>query len=60
MKNTLSPTLQNERADILDVIRGFAILGIFMDNLFAFTGWGFFSQTQREAVSTWPVDGIFG
>jgi uncharacterized protein len=60
MKNQPSPTLQNDRADILDVIRGFAILGIFMDNLFAFTGWGFFSQTQREAVSTWPADGVLG
>ena len=54
------PLQQNERADILDVLRGFAILGIFLDNTYGFTGWGFFTQVQREALPTWPVDGLLG
>ena len=52
------PVLQNERSDILDVLRGFALLGVLLDNVFGFTGWGFFTQAQREALPTWPADGI--
>lgn len=51
------PVSQNERADILDVLRGFALLGVLMDNLFGFTGWGFLSQEMRAALPTWPADG---
>jgi uncharacterized protein len=54
------PVLQNERADILDVLRGFALFGILLDNIFGFTGYGFFTQPQREALSTWPADGLLG
>ena len=54
------PVSLNERADILDVLRGFALLGVMLDNLFGFTGWGFLTQTQREGLSTWPADGVAG
>ncbi|HMK26600.1 MAG TPA: DUF418 domain-containing protein [Chitinophagaceae bacterium] len=54
------PLQQNERAGILDTLRGFAILGIFLDNIFGFTGWGFLTQANREALPTWPADGILG
>ena len=39
---------------------GFAILGILLDNLFGFTGWGYFTMEQRTALATWPADGILG
>jgi uncharacterized protein len=55
---TALPVLQNERADILDVLRGFALLGVLLDNIFGFTGWGFLTQSMREALPTWPADGI--
>ena len=55
---TALPVLQNERADILDVLRGFALLGVLLDNIFGFTGWGFYTQPMREALPTWPADGI--
>ena len=58
MSNQAIPVLQNERADILDVLRGFALLGVLLDNIFGFTGWGFFTQSMRESLSTWPADGI--
>ena len=51
------PVSFNERADILDVLRGFALLGVLLDNLFGFTGWGFLSQEMREALPTWSADG---
>ena len=60
MTNTPTPVLQNERADILDILRGFALLGVMLDNLFGFTGWGFLPQSQREALSTWTTDVILG
>lgn len=60
MTNSASPVLQNERIDILDVLRGFAILGILLDNLFGFTGWGYFTMEQRTALATWPADGKLG
>jgi uncharacterized protein len=52
------PVSLNERADILDVLRGFALLGVLLDNVFGFTGWSFLTDEQRQALSTWPADGI--
>jgi uncharacterized protein len=57
---TALPVLQNERSDILDVLRGFALFGVLLDNIFGFTGWGFLTQSMREALPTWPADGIVG
>ena len=54
------PVLQNERSDILDVLRGFALFGVLLDNIFGFTGWGFLTQSMREGLPTWPADGIVG
>ena len=55
---TASPASGSERAVILDALRGLALLGVLLDNLFAFTGWAFLTQPQREALPTWPADGV--
>ena len=61
MSNQLAlPVSLNERAEILDVLRGFALIGVLLDNLFGFTGWGFKTQEMREALPTWPADGAVG
>jgi len=52
------PVSLTERADILDTLRGFALLGVLLDNLVGFTGWAFQTQAMREALPTWPADGI--
>ena len=57
---TSLPVSLSERSDILDVLRGFALFGVLMDNLFGFTGWGFLTDSGREALSTWPADGLVG
>ncbi len=59
-KQPALPVNITERADILDVLRGFAILGIFIDNVFGFTGYGNFTQAQREAIPTFYSDAIIG
>src|SRR6185436_5804544 len=57
---TALPVLQNERSDILDVLRGFALLGVLLDNIFGFTSLGFITQPMSEALPTLPADGIVG
>lgn len=54
------PVSLSERADILDVLRGFALFGVLLDNSFGFCGWGFYTQAMREALPTWPADGLLG
>ena len=54
------PVTLKDRSDILDILRGFALLGVLLDNLFAFTGWGFITQTQKEAIPTWQADAVVG
>ena len=54
------PVSLTERSDILDVLRGFALLGVMLDNLGGFTGWIFLGQQERESLFTWPADGILG
>ena len=54
------PVDLSERSSILDVLRGFALFGVLSDNIFGFSGWGSFTQTYRESLSTWPGDGLLG
>ncbi|TAL43472.1 MAG: DUF418 domain-containing protein, partial [Chitinophagaceae bacterium] len=54
------PVSLTDRSDILDVLRGFALFGVLTDNIFGFTGYGFFTQSMREALPTWPADGLIG
>lgn len=49
-----------DRSVILDNLRGVALIGVLLDNLFGFTGWGFLTQAQREGLPTWPADRILG
>lgn len=55
-----SPVSLTERADILDVLRGFALLGVLLDNIFGFSGWSFQTQPIQESLPTWPADGLLG
>jgi uncharacterized protein len=57
MSATTLPVPQTERAQILDVLRGFAILGILLDNMFAYTGYFFLPFEKMQALPTWPADG---
>ena len=60
MTSQALPVSQNERADILDTLRGFALIGVLFDNIIGFSGWGMMAGTTQESLSTWPADGILG
>ncbi len=51
-----TPVQQTERAAILDVLRGIAILGILLNNIYAFSGYGFMSDEMRQEFSTFKID----
>lgn len=60
MTNSSTPVIGKERIEILDIVRGFALLGVMMDNLFGFSGWGFLTDAGRQSLPTWPADAIIG
>jgi uncharacterized protein len=55
MRST-TPISLTERHQILDVLRGFALLGVMLDNLFGFTGWAYSTETQKQSIPTWNTD----
>lgn len=51
-----APVTNNDRAPVLDMLRGFAILGIFLNNIYYFSGYGFLSDQAKRSFSTYPAD----
>lgn len=47
-----------ERAAILDAIRGIAILGIFLNNIIGFAGYGFLSEDYKQQIPTYAIDNV--
>lgn len=58
MQNTLAPApvQLNERAEILDVLRGLAILGIFIANSANFSGYVFLDEDKQKELFTYASD----
>jgi len=53
------PFSKQDRVQLLDLLRGFALFGILLDNIFGFTGWGFMTASQREGnVSVVQFQGV--
>jgi uncharacterized protein len=50
MTNQLQPTKLTERHRLLDVLRGFALLGVLLANMASHSGYFFLSETGREAL----------
>lgn len=61
METNLSPVKANEREIFMDVLRGFAILGIFIANLDAFTWWDFVKpgSAGRLLLPNWDGKMLF-
>jgi uncharacterized protein len=47
---TTAPVAATERIDVLDVLRGLAVLGILLVNIDSFIGYGFFPNAQHAAL----------
>ncbi len=56
MKLDSTPILSSERADILDILRGFAVLGIFISNSVAFSRIAFLPMPELEKFPTVAID----
>src|SRR6185436_15793771 len=56
--NSATPVLNEERADILDVLRGFALLGILVNNIRGFSGYMYLSPKYQDALPTSFPDNI--
>lgn len=51
-----APVQQTERAQILDVLRGIAIFGILLNNIYGFSGFGNLQDKQRKQFPTFSLD----
>ena len=52
------PVAGEERAQILDVLRGFALLGILLSHVPTFSGYEFLEPAQQAPLDVWKTDGI--
>jgi uncharacterized protein len=52
----LGPITDGQRADVLDALRGFALLGIFITHVPDFSGYSFLSPDARRAVDHFRLD----
>ncbi len=52
----LGPIQDEERADVLDALRGFALLGIFVSHIPDFSGYSFMTSAQHNALDHFGVD----
>jgi uncharacterized protein len=55
---SLQPTTLTERHSLLDVLRGFALLGVLLANMVSHSGYFFLSEAGRAALDTAQVDHI--
>jgi len=51
------PLADSERADVLDALRGFALLGIFISHIPDFSGHSFMTPVAQAALDRFGVDG---
>ena len=51
MAGAVAPTAGGERVVLLDALRGFALLGVFMANMLSFSGWFIVSAAEQSALA---------
>jgi uncharacterized protein len=55
--NAAGPIVDGERADVLDALRGFALLGIFISHVPDFSGHTFMTPLEQAALDRFGLDG---
>ncbi|WAC12641.1 DUF418 domain-containing protein [Dyadobacter pollutisoli] len=58
MEKIVQPTAPTERHSLLDVLRGFALLGVLLANMVSHSGYFFLSKAGIEALGTAEIDHI--
>jgi len=70
-EQTTGPIAGSERIDVMDALRGFALLGVFIANMHSFSGWFMMSAADQVALAGsfwraaegllfgWLIDGKF-
>lgn len=59
VEQKVGPLTGSERVEILDILRGFALLGVLLDNVFSFSGYEYFTGWQRQALTSYSSDALF-
>jgi uncharacterized protein len=59
VSSVLAGTTEVQRADVLDALRGFALLGIFISHVPDFSGYSFLTQEARHAFGHPGLDALF-
>ena len=54
----MKPTPLSQRFDLLDVLRGFALLGVLLANMATHSGYFFLSESQQQSFNTAPADSV--
>ena len=54
--NAAAPIMDSERADVLDALRGFALLGIFISHVPDFSGHSFMTPLEQAALDRFGLD----
>jgi uncharacterized protein len=54
----LLPVAPAERVELLDSLRGFALLGVFLINLMSFSGWLFIGSEEQAALVSSALDDL--
>lgn len=52
----VQPTLASERYRLLDVLRGFALLGVLLANMATLSGYALLSEESKRAFASYPMD----
>ncbi len=52
------PVQKEERSQILDILRGIAILGILLNNIYGFSGYGFLPEANKQQFDTYNIDRV--
>jgi len=58
--SAVGPIADAERADVLDALRGFALLGIFISHVPDFSGHSFMTPAERAGLDHFGIDGAAG
>lgn len=56
--NTTTPTTSSDRLEYVDVLRGFALIGVFAANLLIFSGNAYMSDAEKASLSTAGTDTV--